>query len=467
MILGTLLLLAGLTISAVAIYYSVLGLAAIFAAATLPIYIMGGVLEVSKLIAASWLKANWNRITGFIKWYMLSAVAILMIITSMGIFGFLSKAHLDQNLTSGGNQIQISEIDRQIALEKRSIEDATKVIDQLDQAVQVLTDAQRIRGRDGAIAVRRSQNQERSSLNEIIKNSNDRINQLEQQKLPLVQQKLNIEAEVGPIKYIAQFVYGNNPNKDILEKAVTWVIILIVIVFDPLAIAMLLASQMTFSWYKNNKEIKNEPILSNVDNNNNSIKNDISDSRREPILENNDIEEDIEISKKQTDDFDIDQHPYLFNRGHGFKDLKPMVFNPINKNETSEEKIVEPEITIEPVSTVDTTTSETVKKKIYDKEWGKSASSSENIEYVQNSEQTDNSLWNNIRKYDSEEFKSKDYLRYVFSKNNFEDFKYDLNNEVELDKFIKDIKSGNHSFSDYTQEQLTYFAKKIYEFRKN
>ena len=101
MILAWLLLLTGLTISAVAIYYSVIGLAAIFAAASIPIYIMGGSLEIAKLVCASWLKANWSRAPGLMKWYMTTAVIVLMIITSMGIFGFLSKAHSESGLISG------------------------------------------------------------------------------------------------------------------------------------------------------------------------------------------------------------------------------------------------------------------------------------------------------------------------------------------------------------------------------
>ena len=108
MILGLLLLATGLIISAVAIYYSVIGLAAIFAAATIPIYIMGGSLEVAKLVCASWLKANWDRAPTFIKAYMMTAVIVLMFITSMGIFGFLSKAHTDQNLVSGDVQSKIA-----------------------------------------------------------------------------------------------------------------------------------------------------------------------------------------------------------------------------------------------------------------------------------------------------------------------------------------------------------------------
>ena len=114
MILGWLLLLTGLTISAVAIYYSVVGLAAIFSAAVIPIIIMGSALEIAKLVCASWLKANWERAPRFMKYYMIIAVTVLMVITSMGIFGFLSKAHLDQAVPAGDISAQVQIFDDKI-----------------------------------------------------------------------------------------------------------------------------------------------------------------------------------------------------------------------------------------------------------------------------------------------------------------------------------------------------------------
>src|SRR6056300_706518 len=100
MFLGLLTLLTALTISAVAIYYSVAGLVAIFAAAAVPIMIMGGVLEISKLVTAVWLHRYWKQTVWWLKSYLTLAVVVLMLITSMGIFGFLSKAHIEQ--TSAG-----------------------------------------------------------------------------------------------------------------------------------------------------------------------------------------------------------------------------------------------------------------------------------------------------------------------------------------------------------------------------
>ena len=154
MFMAILTLLVALAISGVAAWYSIVGLMAIFSAAAMPIAIMGGVLEVGKLLTASWLYQNWNRAPVLLKSYLSIAVVVLMFITSMGIFGFLSKAHIDQTISTGDNSLLISQIDNKIAREQNRVEDAEKVIAQLDQAVQVLMDFDRIRGKDGAIAVR-------------------------------------------------------------------------------------------------------------------------------------------------------------------------------------------------------------------------------------------------------------------------------------------------------------------------
>jgi hypothetical protein len=257
MILAYLLLLTGLTISAVAIYYSVVGLTAIFSAAAIPIIIMGSALEVGKLVCASWLKANWERAPRFMKVYMTIAVVVLMLITSMGIFGFLSKAHNDQNLVSGDVQSKIAIYDEKIQVEKESIDANRKSLKQLDDAVdQVMARSSDEKGADKAVAIRKAQAKDRSRLNQEITESQKRISALNDERAPIAAEVRKVEAEVGPIKYIAAFIYGANPDSSLLEKAVTWIIILIVIVFDPLAVVMLLASQMTFGWTKEQKELE-------------------------------------------------------------------------------------------------------------------------------------------------------------------------------------------------------------------
>jgi len=255
MILAWLLLLTGLTISAVAIYYSVVGLAAIFAAAAIPIYIMGGSLEIAKLVCASWLKANWERIPRLMKTYMTIAVVVLMFITSMGIFGFLSKAHLDSNLVSGDVVDQVAVIDEKIRTQKDNIESARKALRQMDESVdQTMARSTDEKGADKAAALRRSQQRERTNLQNDIAKAQKEIAKLNEERAPIAKDLRKVEAEVGPIKYIAKLVYGDNPDANILEKAVTWVIIIIVMVFDPLAVIMLLAAQMTFAWAREQKE---------------------------------------------------------------------------------------------------------------------------------------------------------------------------------------------------------------------
>jgi len=263
MILAALLFLSGLSISAVAIYYSVVGLTAIFSAAAIPIMIMGISLEVGKLVIASWVKAYWSRIPILMRTYAVSGVVVLMVITSLGIFGFLSKAHSDQTLVSGDVQSKIAVYDEKIKTEKENIEADRRALKQLDEAVdQILGRSTTETGADRAVAIRRSQQKERARLQAEISQSQQSISQLNDARAPIAAEVRKVEAEVGPIKYIAAFVYGDNPDASILERAVTWVIILIVVVFDPLAVVMLLAAQMTWAWYRNPETEEREYVAS-------------------------------------------------------------------------------------------------------------------------------------------------------------------------------------------------------------
>ena len=250
MTLAWLLLLTGLTISVVAIYYSVVGLTAIFSAAAIPIIIMGTSLEVGKLVCASWLKANWERAPRFMKYYMITSVIVLMFITSMGIFGFLSKAHNDQNLVSGDVQSKIAIYDEKIKTARDNIDANRKALKQMDEAVdQVMGRSSDEKGADKAVAIRRGQQKERARLQAEITAEQKTISQISEERSPIAAEVRKVEAEVGPIKYIAKFIYGEKgADENMLEKAVTWIIIMIVIVFDPLAVIMLLAAQMTFGW---------------------------------------------------------------------------------------------------------------------------------------------------------------------------------------------------------------------------
>ena len=374
MLLGILTFLSALTISAVAIYYSVAGLAAIFAAAVIPIIIMGVSLEVGKLVTAVWLHRHWSRATWWLKTYLSVAVFVLMFITSMGIFGFLSKAHIDQTSMSQEQVALIETIDGKIVRSEGKIERWTTEMDRLlageDIRVDSLIDREQIeldkinalikaekddirkdfdkqielqnqriiqakerkdadiqaakdrfegslgggskydkaveKAKANELSVASSAQKEiraiNSKLNEALatvdtKYANDikaiqdriqdlrgqanaktedldaRITELElfidkeqvviddvrEEKFEYEKTYRQLEAEVGPIKYIAEFIYGEQANQNLLESAVRWVIIIIIFVFDPLAVLLLIASQYTFQFVREDKGPKSPP----------------------------------------------------------------------------------------------------------------------------------------------------------------------------------------------------------------
>ena len=244
--MGFLVLAVAIAISGVAAWYSILGLMAIFSAAMIPIAVMGVVLEIGKLVTASWLYQNWKKVPRMLKGYLTASVIVLMFITSMGIFGFLSKAHIEQTIVSGDNTLAISQITKRIDSQKRLVVDAEKVIAQLDAQVQTLIDYDRIRGPDGSIATRKSQQEERAKLNKLIEEATLRMGGLYTQSSVLESEQLKLEADVGPIRYVAALVYGPDVSRQMLESAVRWVIIIIIFVFDPLAILLLIAANMNF-----------------------------------------------------------------------------------------------------------------------------------------------------------------------------------------------------------------------------
>jgi hypothetical protein len=249
MIFGYLTLATALIISLSAAVYSILGLTAIFAAAFWPIVIMGGSLEFGKIITTLWLHKYWDRAEIQYKVYLCSAVVILMLLTSMGVFGFLSKAHTDQGLVSGDVISKIAIYDDKIKLEKDNIDANRKALRQMDEAVdQVMARSTTEGGADKAVAIRRTQQKERSRILTEIGESQKKITALNEQRAPIAADVRKVEAEVGPIKYIAALIYGDNPDANVLEKSVRWVIILIVIVFDPLALTLLLAATKSLEW---------------------------------------------------------------------------------------------------------------------------------------------------------------------------------------------------------------------------
>jgi len=332
MIFGYITLLIAFILSAVAAYYSVLGLTAIFAAAALPVIIMGGALETGKVISAMWLHKNWQRSPWLYKAYLVPSVLFLMLLTSMGTFGFLSKAHLDQAVPSGDVQAQITLIDERIANQKETIETAKKTIRQLsesvDQTVSRTTDAN---GIDRAAQLRKGQAKERNQLQNEIQTAQTAIVKLQEQRAPIAASVRKIEAEVGPIKYIAALIYGNSVDADILEKSVRWVIILIVAVFDPLAIVLILAGTKQLDWARADAKLTlvHEPDPLPVQ----PIIEDIPTSSKEPVIE--------AIQENSVEHFDFDKHPYLFFEDKGFTNQLP---EPQSKPDWPTEWQEEPEI---------------------------------------------------------------------------------------------------------------------------
>lgn len=262
-VMTSIMLVAALSLSAIAAFYSIAGLTAIFAAAVVPIIVMGGILEVSKLVVASWLYRNWNEVPTMFKSYFTVAVIILMIITSMGIFGFLSKAHLDQAVPAGDISAQVQILDDKIKTQRDNIDAARKALSQMDsQLDQKLTRSTDEKGADKAIQIRRSQQGERKKLQNEISDAQKVIVKLQEERAPVASQARKIEAEVGPIKYIAALIYGDTLDQNMLEKAVRWVIIMIVLVFDPLAVLMLVA--VNWSLKKRQPEVEPEELPEDI-----------------------------------------------------------------------------------------------------------------------------------------------------------------------------------------------------------
>ena len=241
MTLALLTLLTALAISAVAAYYSIIGLIAIFSSAAIPIAVMGVVLETGKLVTAAWVYHHWKRTPVLLKTYLISAVVVLMFITSMGIFGFLSKAHIEQTTVNSDNTLQIELIDTKIQRERDTIKRAENTLLQLDTALEKYVELGAV---TKGLNARKEQEAERNELNTTIDESTDAIATLTQKKSELNADRIAIEAEVGPIKYISELIYGES-TKGVLEDAVRGVILIIVFVFDPLAVLLLVAANQS------------------------------------------------------------------------------------------------------------------------------------------------------------------------------------------------------------------------------
>ena len=267
MFLTLLTFLSAIAISLIAAGYSILGLATLFAGAAVPIIAMGSALEVGKLVAASWLYHNWRSdIPRALKAYLFTAIIVLIFITSIGIFGFLSKAHLDQVKPTAGNTEQIELIDKKIKQEEKIIERAEKTLAQLDKALDVYIDKEYV---SRGLKERNKQKEERDLLNKSIDEAMAKIADLNNSKSSINIEQLKLEADVGPLKYVAELIYGDNA-KDHFDSAVRIIILILIFVFDPLAVLLLIAANISLrQWRMNREEVKSKK----KDNLNTRIKN--------------------------------------------------------------------------------------------------------------------------------------------------------------------------------------------------
>ena len=262
MFLALLTLISAISISVIAAGYSIVGLATLFAGAKVAIIAMGSALEVGKLVAASWLYRNWNSnlLPRSIKWYLTTSVIVLVFVTSMGIFGFLSKAHLDQVRPSGNNAVQIALIDKQIDQQQIIIDRNESVLNQLDRVMEVYIDRERV---TKGLKERKKQKEERDLLNAEIKLAMDEIAKLTTDKSNIEIEQLKIEADVGPLKYVAELIYGDKAQ-DHFDKAVRIIIIVLIFVFDPLAVLLLIAANISFKQRSMHKALTQENIEQNL-----------------------------------------------------------------------------------------------------------------------------------------------------------------------------------------------------------
>lgn len=343
--MAILLFTTAFVLSGIAAYYSVMGLIAIFAASAIPVAIMGGSLEIAKLVVASWLYRYWSHIPFLMKTYFTSSLVILMLITSMGIFGFLSKAHIEQGVPTGDIASQIAVIDEKIKIERDNIDNYRALISQLDGVVNAMTSGQdrTSKRKDGseivissaerALSVRRSQSKDRDALTKQVEQAQTTIIELQKERAPIASSLREIEAEVGPIKYIAAMVYGDDPDQNTLEKSVRWLIILLICVFDPLAVLMLIGANLT--QLKRDEWKVKEDIVQPV------VEADVPTVVPDAVVNISDtVVPDIKVTEKT--------HPYLYKgdfwkKPEGWFDVGPMVatkVNDITTTEVSKEEVV-------------------------------------------------------------------------------------------------------------------------------
>lgn len=232
-------LLTALFLSGVAAYYSIIGLTSIFAGAFWSILMMGAALEIAKLVSVSWLYRNWNSCSILMRSYMSTAILILMLITSMGIFGYLSRAHIESSALSTSDLIaKIQTVEDSLQSKEFTRDLYVKQITNIDNTLVKYIELGSV---TKGLQEKRRLDSERKELEKNRNTVESEIIQLKTERNKLVSEQRKQEVEIGPLKYIAELIYGKDAENH-FDSAVRWVIILLVLVFDPLAIVLLIAA---------------------------------------------------------------------------------------------------------------------------------------------------------------------------------------------------------------------------------
>lgn len=224
-----------LLVAGVAAYFSVIGLATIFAGSFWPVVVMAGVLEIGKLVTAGFLHLSWSEINKAMRYYLMSAVVVLMLITSLGIFGFLAKANIEQNLQGDSYTLEMSIIDKRLQAKESELSRIEERLSNLDNIINTARPEDRN-------YIDRRQRDERAQIAEDIDIVVDEIVILNEEKLPIQREQLIQQGEIGPILYVAEMIYGEGVGKDKLDNAARILIMFIIFVFDPLAVLLLISS---------------------------------------------------------------------------------------------------------------------------------------------------------------------------------------------------------------------------------
>jgi len=293
-------LITALSMATVAAWFAIAGIMAVFAGAPTPALIMGIVVEAGKIIGVSWIYRYWKEKTK-LKWAMVPVVIVATLLTSMGIFGFLSKAHIEQNAPVGNNIAKIERLDKRVTREQSRIDDAELIIDQLDEQDQVLINFNKISHPEvGSRAVRAGQQEQRDALKQTIEEGEDKIDAYEDEKLILNAALRQLEIEVGPVKYIAEIIYEDAETN--LDRAVRAVIIAFVFVFDPMAILLLMGANFIFMQIRPKDEEPEPPtsfkVEPSAENPGEKLINLIDDSKPEEVKPEVKAKPEVKIPKK-------------------------------------------------------------------------------------------------------------------------------------------------------------------------